>query len=66
MGARLGGGGGRYAGQLRRGGAGAADGPGELKDAAWIEANWDQITDFSGAQVMWNGMETRDAHYGRA
>ncbi len=60
------GGGGRYAAQLMYRATGVSVEPGELKDADWIEANWDKITDFSGAQVMWNGMETRDAHYGRA
>lgn len=33
------------------------------KDADWFEANWDTITDLTGAQAPWSFRETREEHY---
>lgn len=33
------------------------------KDADWFEANWEKITDLTGAQAPWSFRETFDQHY---
>jgi hypothetical protein len=43
-------------------GPGIQPGMAEVKDAEWVQANWDKIASLEGAQVMWRTGQTLDDH----
>ncbi len=43
-------------------GPGVQPGMADMKDAEWVQANWDKITSLEGAQVMWRTGQTLEDH----